>query len=425
VTAPPVRQPLYRILVAVTLGAATSVLGAGTAGASRADPSPLVTIAAVSGQQGHAFVYAQVSDLLGAHPAPPGTSPTPYYSRWEAVPMGTVACPWLWLIYVYDRATNRQLNAPPAGLPTPFPTTTTFFCPSPTVSPVAGPRLAIAQARLDLDLALASAPARPAAGSPVAISGRLTGQVTDDVGLLLSMAIADWRVDGWRVDFGDGSRTIVPGGPAPTISTTHVYDSGGVYPARVIASISGTAQAAEYGASGYPFLVRRAFSVQVSNGRSISVGGGSTRHVPPIVAAAVSPTIHGSGAPDGPGLRRIEVPRAELIDLYLRPLIVREGYRTLGGSFAGWARSRVVAWRYAAAPGPAPDRVLPDAGWLQAGAPLDLQWNAPDPVYGARPQDYVIGLQLRIEVRYPDGVTTELTVPATVDATVRYAAQNE
>ena len=419
------RDAIQRLLVIASLLATLPLLGAGAAPAATGAGGPQVSIAAVSGDQGHAFVYAQVTDALGAHPAPPGSSPTAYYSRWEAVPVGAPGCPWLWLVYVYDRATNRQLNAPPPGLPTPYLPSTTFFCPGPRVSPVAGLQLAIAQARLDLDLVVGSSPARPQAGSPVSISARLDSSVANDLGLLLSMAIGDWQIDGWRIEFGDGSQARLPGGSARNISTAHVYAAGAVYQARVVASVSGIAQAAEYGPSGYPFLVRRSFAVQVANDRPVSVASASVQHVSPLIAAGVSPVIDGSGAPTSAGLRRIDVPRAELVDLYLRPAIVREGYRTLGGAFAGWAHSTVTGWRYAGSLGSAPDRVIPDARWLQVEAPLGIQWDRPDLVLGGQAHDYVVRVQLRIAVRYPDGVATDLTVTATVGVGVRYAAQNE
>ena len=89
------------------------------------------------------------------------------------------------------------------------------------------------------------------------------------------------------------------------------------------------------------------------NQLKLCVAGASVQHVSPVIAVGVSPVIHGSGAPTSAGLRRIDVPRAELVDLYLRPAIVREGYRTLGGAFAGWAHSTVTGWRYAGSLGSA------------------------------------------------------------------------
>jgi hypothetical protein len=415
------RRTVYGALALVSLLGLFPLTGAAAAPAAS---GPQVSIAAVSGEQGHAFVYAQVTDLLGAHPAPPGSSPTPYYSRWQAVPIGSPSCPWIWLIFVYDRDTNRQLNAPPAGLPAPFPSTTTFFCPGPRISPVAAPQLAIAQARLDLDLGVAASPAHPLAGSAVTVTGRLEGSALDDMGLLLSMAIDDWHVDAWRFDFGDGSQARAPG-PARLASTTHVYQSGAVYRAAVSAAVSGNAQAAEYAPSGYPFLVRRAFTVQVANGRPVPVAGFSIQHVPPVVTAAVSPVIDGSGVPTPVGLRRIEVPRGRLVDLFLRPEIVRPGFETRNGAFSGWGRSSVTGWRWRGGSGQPPDRVLPDSGWLPVAAPLALQWDSPDALAGGRPQDYPVWLQLRVATRYPDGVTQQIILPAAVDASVLYTAQND
>jgi hypothetical protein len=423
------RASLHRLMVAISLVTGMFVLpgqGAGAGISALAAPGgPQVSIAAISGDHGHAFVFAQVTDAIGSHPAPPGSSPTPYYSRWQAVPILAPGCPWIWAVFVYDRATNRQLNAPPPGSPAPNFHTTTFFCPGPTISPVAGPQLAIAQARLNLDLATALAPAHPTAGAPATISARLTGAVEEDLGLLLSMAIDSWVVDGWRVAFGDGQQTGISGG-SDRITVPHTYASSIQYEAHVVASIHGTAQAAEYGAAGNPFLISRNFSVRVGNTLPVAVSGApAVRYFPPVITALVSPTIAGQTmAPQAVALRRVEAPRGVFVDVYLRVQIVQEGYRTVDGRFAGWARSTLLTWRYAGSPGGRPDQILPEAEWLTPAAPLRLRWDSPDIVVGTGSRDYAVNLVLRIAVRYGDGVTSEVWPQTTFGVSVRYAAQN-
>jgi hypothetical protein len=97
----------------------------------------------------------------------------------------------------------------------------------------------------------------------------------------------------------------------------------------------------------------------------------------------------------------------------------------VNGAFAGWASSQVTGWRNAPGPGPSPDLVLPDRGWLPPEAPLSVRWDSPDRLAGGGPQDYALRLQLRVATRYPDGVTAELIASATVSATVFYTAQND
>src|SRR5260370_5858122 len=95
-----------------------------------------VSITAVSGNAGHAFVYAQVSESAVAYPAPTGTGhQSPFFSEWVAQPVATSSCPWIWAVYVFDRATNTQINALPPTAPHPNPGTTTPTRARPTRTP--------------------------------------------------------------------------------------------------------------------------------------------------------------------------------------------------------------------------------------------------------------------------------------------------
>ncbi|HYM50672.1 MAG TPA: hypothetical protein VET65_08880 [Candidatus Limnocylindrales bacterium] len=416
------RRVLCRILAAAGLA---FMLPVGSVEASPPSAGPQVSIDAISGDNGHAFVYARVIDRVGSYPAPPGSSPTPYYSRWQAVPVLAPGCPWVWAVFVYERATNRQLNAPPPGAPAPNFRTTTFFCATPRVSPVMAPRLLIAQARLDLDLAAAVTPTVPAAGAPARLSARLSSAVSDDLGLLLSMALDDWQVSGWQVAFGDGEQLTLAGG-SDHISAVHIYPSAILYEARIKASITGMAQAADYGPSGSPFLIRVPFGVDVGRDLPVVVSGAPPlAYVAPAVSATVSPTLDGLGSPAAPGEHRIDVPRGVLVDAYVRPTIDREGYRTIAGRFADWGQSNLVSWRYAGSPGRPPDRVFPPEEWRQPADPLRLAWDSPDALNGAASQDYAVRVLLRVRTRYRDGRLLTWDVPALFLVTVRYAAQNE
>src|SRR5438105_7363359 len=238
-----------------------ALLGAAaTRGHSVTGTSPTVSITSVSGYAGHAFVYAQVSDSNFAYPAPTGTGhQSPFFSEWLAQPFASKSCPWIWAVYVFDRATNRQINSPPANATTPNFGTTTLVCASPSTSPVDQPPQADASARLDLDLQVAVSPAVSTVGSPSVVSAVLSSALTQDLNLYLSMAIEDWSVTAWALDFVDGQSRTINGPVGTSISMPHTYLSAGPFDARLIAVISGHAQAAVYDPYGNLHLVRGSF----------------------------------------------------------------------------------------------------------------------------------------------------------------------
>src|ERR1700737_1669645 len=169
-----------------------------------------VSITSVSGYAGHAFVYAQVSDSTFAYPAPTGTGhQSPFYSEWVAQPIASPSCPWIWAVYVFDRVTNRQINPSPPNAPPPNFGTTSLLCASPTATPVAQPPQADAAVRLDLDLQVTVSPAVATAGSTRTVSALLSNALTEDPNLYLNMAIVDWSVTTWSIDFGDGQMTAL------------------------------------------------------------------------------------------------------------------------------------------------------------------------------------------------------------------------
>src|SRR5207302_9933823 len=144
---------------------------AATDGQGLTGTATTVSITAVSGYAGHAFVYAQVSDSTSAYPAPAGSGhQSPFFSEWVAQPVASAPCPWIWAVYVFDRATNRQINTPPPNSPPPNFGTTTILCASPTETPVGQPPQADAATRLDLDLRVTVSPIVAAAGSTSTLS---------------------------------------------------------------------------------------------------------------------------------------------------------------------------------------------------------------------------------------------------------------
>src|SRR5689334_15265684 len=157
---------IARVLLTVGLSLALLVSNP-TGGQTVGQSSPVVTITSVSGYAGHAFVYAQVSDASNVYPAPTGTGhQSPFVAEWVPEPIASASGPWVWAVYVFDRVTMTQINAPPPTAPAPNFGTTTVVCASPSSTPVNQPPAADAAARLDLDLQVKVVPANPVAGSP-------------------------------------------------------------------------------------------------------------------------------------------------------------------------------------------------------------------------------------------------------------------
>jgi hypothetical protein len=387
--------------------------------------TPEVSLTAVSGYSGHAFVYAQVRDSGSTSPAPIGGSDTRYYSVWKAYSVYAPQCPWLWAVSVYDRTTGRQINVPPPGTPGPNFQTTTVFCPTPQKTPIGTPTVDLAKTRLDLDLRVMVSPNPAQAGQTVTLTTALAAAFRQDLGLYLNVAIIDWRIEGWHIDFGDGT-VVQIATHATSLTQSHTYRTVGVYDPLVTASVSGTAQAASFDLSGRPRLFRRQFAVEVGNGLPVLVGPGSKRrYLAPEVAIGVTPTVHGEAAPRVTlGLRHVEVPRGRLVDFYLMPIVIREGSLIVDGARTGSAHSTMVAWQFAgpAGGGPSGQATVP-LTWNRPVDPLRLQWNAPDAIVAGQPHDYRVAVTLLINTHFSDGHQQRFSIPSGFDVSVRYSAQ--
>src|SRR5712692_6336187 len=179
---------------------AAVVLGASTVVTANAYEDEFVTVRtnSVSGSDGHSFVYAEVTNTSSTFPAPSGTHyQSPFYSIWTPLyqywlPAGD-SCRWLWLIYVYDRATNKLINGDPSVGVIYFRTKNTL-CASGWSTPVGMPVFGDAQAQLSLDLQVSLSPSQPLAGSPASLIASLSSRLRNDMNIYLSMAITDWAV---------------------------------------------------------------------------------------------------------------------------------------------------------------------------------------------------------------------------------------
>lgn len=399
-----------------------------TSGQSVGHSSPVVTITSVSGYAGHAFVYAEVSDSSNVYPAPTGTGhQSPFVAEWVPEPIASAVCPWVWAVYVFDRVTMTQINAPPPTAPAPNFGTTTMVCASPSSTPVSQPPAADAAARLDLDLQVKVVPEISTAGSPAVLSAVLSTTLTDDLNLYLSMAIEDWSVTTWSVDFGDGQVATRDGSIGTALSLQHTYVAAGRYDARVTAFIFGHAQAAVYDRYGGVHLIQREFSVVVSNDVNATARSRPTRsYLPPQAVVGVIPSLGGSS--DGSaaaGFRQIDALRGALTTLAVRLLVQREGVMRIDGVNRGFGQSRLISWRLDGTASDAPPGSGTVPGTIHAGSePMVLQWNAPDPLIGAQNQQYSVPVTLYVETRFPDGYRVSYAIRSSFAVSVNFAAQS-
>jgi len=413
--------------VSLALGLALAASGA-TESQGGIGSVTTVSITSVSGYAGHAFVYAQVSDSTFAFPAPTGTGhQSPFYSEWVAQPIASPSCPWIWAVYVFDRATNRQINTPPPNSPPPNFGTTTVLCASPTATPVAQPPQADAAARLDLDLQVTVSPPLAPAGTTSAVSAVLSNTLTQDLNLYLSMAIEDWTVTSWSIEFGDGQMTTLNAPPGTSIQASHVYQAAGLYDARVVAYISGHAQAAVYDRYGTVHLLRRPFSVEVGNHAVATASARPSRsYLPPRALVEVVPYLGMAvGSASTVAFRHIDGLRGALTSLSVQLLVTREGQLIIDGVPGGFGHSWLTGWRLDGAHSDAP----PGVGTLpgdrhRAGDPLRLQWNSPNHIIGGQPRDYVVPVTLVIATRFPDGHVAPYAIASSFSVTVNFAAQS-
>ncbi len=389
----------------VPTGLSVLLLAIGTAdGRGLNGASATVSITTESGYAGHAFVYAQVSQSTVAYPAPTGTGhQSPYFSEWVPQPLATTSCQWIWAVYVFDRATNVQINAPPPTAPQPNFGTTTTVCASPTTTPVEQAPVPDANARLDLDLQVSVSPAIATAGSASLVSAVLSSALTQDLNLYLSMA--------------NGT----------AIQVSHTYQSPGRYDARTVAFISGHAQAAAYDRYGTVHLLRRPFSVAIGNHALATAGPRPLRrYVPPQAVVGVVPYLGAvSGNDAGPAFRHIEVLRGALTTLSLHLLINREGLLVVDGVSRGFGQSRLTGWRFDGGPSDAPagTGTVPHRAH-GSGEVMLLQWNNPDRIVGGQRLDYIVPVTLFVETRFPDGHLASYVIASSFSVSVDYAAQS-
>ena len=107
------------------------------------------------------------------------------------------------------------------------------------------------------------------------------------------------------------------------------------------------------------------------------------------------------------------------MELYVRPIIEREGFMSSGGLVIGGATTRLLGYRYVAGTN---DASAPTAsGTYPAAAPIQIQWATPLPGTGT----YPVQLVLDLETTYADGTVVTSTVSGVVAVTVVYSAVSQ
>jgi hypothetical protein len=359
---------------------------------------------------GRAYVGVQAA----GHWAVPATEVvevvTPYYSVWDLMGLTQAFCRHYW-VWIYRTADDEFMN-PTA----PMAVVTCERNPPIEIRPEAYGDLSL---YLDVAVDPVSAPAR----TERTVSAELTLAWMDAIGGFIAAYVDhdSVRVNGWTVDFGDGTVRDYARDPRDQkrLAVTHRYDSAGSFDAIVTAHVSGDAYAAFFSPAGEPVERVIPFTVDISN-RAAGISALPIEYVPPVVEVGASPSgTLADGTivePDANGHTQLWWPRGLLCQLYPRAIVVTDGFMRSGGLTIGGATTRLVAYRYEAG---VSDASAPTAsGHYPADEPVRIQWNTPLSDQGS----YPVRLVLELETTYDDGTVRTSEVSGQVDVIVVYSA---
>lgn len=363
-----------------------------------------------SSDDGRAYVGVQAA-AEWAVPATEATAPdTTYYSRWE--PMG-ITQPYnhFWWVWVYRTADDSRIN-----VTSPITLFTTDRQPGIGIRPEATGDLSLF---LDVAVDPVSGPAR----SPRNVSAELTSGWLDAVGGVISAYVipASVTVEGWTVDFGDGSVEGFPPQPGnqERLSVQHRYAEAGSFDAVVTAHVSGQAYAAFFAPGGVPVERVIPWQLDITNSAT-GISALPIEYVPPVVEVGASPSgLLADGTlvePVADGSAALWWPRGLLCELFPRATVVTDGFMRSGGVTIGGATTRLVGYRYESAVNDA--SAATPSGQYAADDPIRIQWNTPLPGQGS----YPVRLVLELETTYDDGTVRTYDAAGTVEVTVIYSA---
>ena len=358
---------------------------------------------------GRAYVGVQAAAEWAVPATETTTADTTYYSRWE--PMG-ISQPYnhFWWVWVYRTADDGRVN-----VSAPITLFTSDRQPGIGIRPEA-------QGDLSLYLEVAVNPVSGPARSARTVGAELTTGWMDAVSGVISAYVIDdsVTVEGWTVDFGDGSiESFPPQVDQERLSVQHRYAEAGSFDAVVTARVSGQAYAAFFAPGGDPVERVIPWQLDITNSAT-GISALPIEYVPPVVEVGASPSgVLADGTlvePDADGHTALWWPRGLQCELFPRATVVTEGFMRSGGVTIGGATTRLVAYRYEAAVNDATAATA--SGHYAADEPIHIQWNTPLPVQGS----YPVRLVLEMETTYDDGTVRTYEAAGTVDVTVVYSA---
>jgi hypothetical protein len=359
---------------------------------------------------GRAYVGVQAAAEWATPATETTTVDTTYYSRWELMGITQPHNRFYW-VWVYETADDARIN-----VTSPITLFTNDRQPGIGIRPEASGDLSL---YLEVAVDPVSGPAR----SERTVSGELTAGWLDAVGGVISAYVIpnSVRVEGWIVDFGDGTVETLPpdAGDQETLSVPHRYDEAGSFDAVVTARVSGEAYAAFFAPGGEPVEQVIPWQLDITNSAT-GIIALPIEYLPPVVEVGASPSgVLADGsllAPQPDGVASLWWPRGLLCELFPRASIVTEGSMDSGGVTIGGAVTELVAYRYLPAVNDASAPTAPGA--YGPDDPIRIQWDTPLP----NQDSYPVRIVLELETTYEDGTVRSSEVEGEVQVTVIYSA---
>lgn len=372
------------------------------------DPGLDVRVNTWTSEVGHAYVGVQAAGQW----APPATrSCVRYYSAWDwmaTIYTNPIRDEWFVFVHTCSGSVVNVLN------------------PIMAITSRTTPGIGIerrAAGSMSLYLSVSVAPVTAPAGTARTVTAELTAGWQDAVGDAIQAYVqrGSLRVEGWTVDFGDGTGQTFPANTGDRLTTTHAYAAGG-FDVTVTAHVTGDAYGAFFAPDGTPFERVVPFALDISN-RAAGNAALPIDYSPPVVTVGGSPSgtlPNGVAVPaDGAGHAALWWPRGLPCALYVRAIIEREGLMSSGGLVIGGATTRLVSYQYEAGTNDA--SVPTRSGTYPAATPIHIQWDRPLPGTGT----YPVRLVLNLETTYDDGTVRTSQVAGAVSVTVIYSAVSQ
>ena len=231
---------MRRLILSSAIASAVLLLTASTAAAF---DDVQMKVETWSSPDGRGYVGVQAAGQWAVPAAEVVEVVTPYYSVWDLMGLAQPFCRHYW-VFVHRTADDEIMN--PAA-------------PGSIVTCDDRPGIAIrpdGYGDLSLYLGVAVEPVSAPARTERTVSAELTLAWMDAIGGYLSAYVIhdSVRVDGWVVDFGDGTVRDYPREQSDQerLAVTHRYEEAGSFDATVTAHISGEAYAAFFTPAGAP-----------------------------------------------------------------------------------------------------------------------------------------------------------------------------